>query len=116
MIIWMHIYHKDVTTIELETHLESLKTYFDENEDATLADITEKIRKLPKSSKVYFSQVTAVLQISLVLPASMTMIPITQGRLNHCMLLAIYKDMAHRLSLIDVANEFCFGSDERSRF
>ena len=39
----------------------------------------------------------------------------TQERLNHCILLAIYKEMTDKLSLIDVAaNEFCFGSDERS--
>ena len=67
-IIWLHIYH--VTAIELEAQLESLKTYFDENEDTTLADITEKIRKLPKSSKIYFSQVTTLLKFSLVLAVS----------------------------------------------
>ena len=39
----------------------------------------------------------------------------THGRFDHCMLLAIYKEMTDKLSLIDVAgNEFCFGSDERS--
>ena len=38
-----------------------------------------------------------------------------QGRLNHCMLLAIYKEMTDKSSLTDVAvNEFCFGSAERS--
>ena len=39
----------------------------------------------------------------------------TQERLNHCMLLAIYNEMADKLSLINVSNESCFGSDERSR-
>ena len=39
-----------------------------------------------------------------------------QGGLNHCMLLAIYKEMTDKLSLIDGgANEFCFGIDECSR-
>ena len=71
-IIWLHIYHQDVTTIELEAQSESLKTYFDEKEDSTLAGIIEKIRKLPKSSKVYFSQVTTLLKISLMLPATNT--------------------------------------------
>ena len=37
----------------------------------------------------------------------------TQGRINHCKLLAIYKQMTDKLDLIDVGNEFCFGSDER---
>ena len=37
------------------------------------------------------------------------------GRLNHYMLLAIYKEMTDKSSLIDIAvNEFCFGSAERS--
>ena len=67
-IIWLHIYH--VTAIELEAQLESLKTYYDENEDTTFADIIEKIRKLPKTSKIYFSRVTNLLKISLVLAVS----------------------------------------------
>ena len=38
----------------------------------------------------------------------------TQERLKHCMLLAIYKEMTEKLSLIGVAaNEFCFSSDEK---
>ena len=131
-IIWLHIYHQDVTTIELEAQSESLKTYFDEKEDTTLAGIIEKIRKLPKSSMVYFSQVTTLLKISLMLPVTNTFsewsastlhriknwlrTSMKQGRLNHCMLLATYKEMTDKLSLTDVAtNEFCVGSDECSR-
>ena len=88
------------------------------------------LRKL--SSKVYFSQVTTLLKISLALPATNAVseqststlrriknwlrTSITQGRLNRCMLLAIYKEMMDKLTLTDVAaNEFCSGSDERSR-
>lgn len=42
---------------------------------------------------------------------------VTQGRLKHCMLLAITKKkkMTEKLNLTDVVNEFCFSSDERSR-
>ena len=40
--------------------------------------------------------------------------PLAQGGLNHSMLFAIYKEMTEKLSLIAVANEFCFGSDEHS--
>ena len=121
-IIWLHIYHQYVTTIELEAQLESSKIRFDEKEVTTHADIIEKIRKLPKSFKVYFSQVTTLLKISLVLPATNALriiknwlrMSMTQGRLNHCMLLAIYKEMMDKLSMIDVAgNGFCYGSDER---
>ena len=36
----------------------------------TVANIIEKIRKLPKSSKVYFSQVKTLLKISVVLAVS----------------------------------------------
>ena len=43
------------------------ETYFDEKEDTTLASVIEKIRKLTKSSKVNFSQVPALLKISLTL-------------------------------------------------
>ena len=64
--ICLHIYHQDVASIKLEAQLECLKTHFYENEDTTFADITEKIRKLPKSGKVYFSQVTTLLKISIV--------------------------------------------------
>ena len=69
-IIWLQIYHQYVTTIELEAQLEFLKIYFDEKEVTTHADIIEKIRKLPKSGRVYFSQVTTLLKISFVLPAT----------------------------------------------
>ena len=126
-IIWLHIYHQYVTVNKSEAQLESLKIYFDEKEDITLDDIIEKIRKLHKSYKVYFSQVTTQLRISLVLPATNAArerstsilrriknwlrMSITHQRLKHCMLLAIYKKMTDKLSLIDVAvNEFCFGS------
>ena len=104
-----------------------LKIYFDQTVDTTLPDITEKI-KLP----IYFSQVTSLLNISLVLPATNAVseestitlrriknwlrTSMTQRRLNHRMLLDIDKEMTDKLSLIEVgANEFCFGSDERSR-
>ena len=116
----------------MEAQSESLKIYFDKKEDTTLADIIEKIRKLSKSCKVYFSEVTNLLKISILLPAinavserststlsrikNWLRTSITQGRLNHSIPLAIYKEMADKLSFTDVAaNEFCFGSDERSR-
>ena len=39
----------------------------------------------------------------------------TQGRLNHCMQLAIYKETTYKLGLINVAdNEFCSGSVKHS--
>ena len=69
-IIWLHIYHQNFTAIELEAQLESLKTYYDEKEDTPLANIMGKIRRLPKSNKVYFSQVTTLWKISSVLPVS----------------------------------------------
>ena len=94
-------------------------------------DIVEKKRKLPKFSKAYFSEITTLLKISIVLPATDAVsegststlrrtknwVPtsMTQGKLSYCMLLAIYKEMMDRLSLIDVAtNEFCFGGDKAS--
>ena len=69
-IICLQIYHQYVTTIALEAQLEFLKIYFDEKEVTTHADIIEKIRKLPKSCKVYFLRVTTLLKISFVLPAT----------------------------------------------
>ena len=39
----------------------------------------------------------------------------TQKRFNHCMLLAIYNEIADKLTSINVSNESYFGSDERSR-
>ena len=99
----------------MEAQLESLKIYFDEKEDTTFADIIEKIRKLPKSSKVYFSQVTTLLKVSLELPATNSVSERSILTLNHCMMLAIYKEMTDKLSLIDVAaSEFCFGKDDGS--
>ena len=59
-----NIYPQEVVAIELE----SLKRYFDNKQDTALADIIDKI-KLPKSSKVYFSQFITLLKVSLVLLA-----------------------------------------------
>ena len=50
--------------------LPSLKTYFGEKKDTTLAGIIEKIRKLSKSSKIYNSHVITLLKILLVLPVT----------------------------------------------
>ena len=60
-----NIYSQEVLDIELE----SLKRYFDNKQDTTLADISDKI-KLPKSSNVYFSQFITLLRVSLVLLAT----------------------------------------------
>ena len=92
--------------------LESLKTYFDEKEDTTLVDITEKIRKLPKFSKFCFSTFATLLKMLLVLPATTAFsersastlrrikiwlrTPLAQGGLNHSMLFAIYKEMTEK--------------------
>ena len=115
----------------MEAQFESLKTYFNEREDISLADSTGKIRKLPKSNTLYFSKVVTLLKVLLVLPATNAVsersastlrriknwlrTSMTQERFNNCMLRAIYKEKTDKLSSIDVANEFCFGSDERSR-
>ena len=126
----LKIYHQDVKAIKLEAQLESLKTYFNEKEGKTLADIVDKMRNLYKSSLVYFSEVITLLKILLVMPATNAasersassrriknwlQMSMTQGILNHCMLLAIYKEKTDNLSSIDVAKEFCFGNEERSR-
>ena len=77
-----------------------------------------------------FSKIITLLEILLVLPATNAVCErsettlhriknwlrtsITLGRINHCMLLAFYKEMTDKLYLIDVANEFGFGCDEGS--
>ena len=112
----LKIYHQDVKAIELEAQLESLKTYFDEKEGTTLADIVDKMRYLSRSSLVYFSQVITLLKILLVMPATNVVsersasslrriknwlrTSMMHGRLNHCMLLAMYKEKTDNLSLI----------------
>ena len=58
-----NICHQDVTAIEFEAQLESLKLYFDEKEDPTLVDNIEKTKELPRSGKVCFSQVINLLKI-----------------------------------------------------
>ena len=94
------------------------ETYFDEKEGTAFGDFTEEKRKLHKNSFNFNS-------VSLLLPAtnavsersssSYVELKTGFGRLNQYMLLAIYKEMTDKLSLIGVAaNEFCFVSDECS--
>lgn len=41
--------------------------------------------------------------------------PVKQGQIIHCMLLAIYKEKTENVSLIGAANEYYFDSEERQR-
>ena len=67
---------------------------------------------MPKACKFYFSQVTFLMKISLVLPATKAV----SERSTSILRRVIYKEMTGKLSFIDeAANEFSFGSDERSR-
>lgn len=126
------IYTEHVSKIELQAQLEGLKTLFDEDiKEMTIADIVEKIKNLPKASLVYFSQVVILLKIMLVMPATNAIsersasclrriknwlrTSMTQGRLNHCMLLSIHKEKTENVNLVAVANEFCSGNEERVR-
>ena len=70
-----------------------------------LADVTLKISALLKPSMVYFSQVTTLLETNAVSERSESTLRkqytwlrtlMTQGRINHCMLLAIYKEMTDK--------------------
>ena len=82
--IWLHIYH--VTAIGLEANLESLKTCF--------SQVTILLNDL---NQLYGELKLVSIRIKTV--------SVTQGRFDHCMLFAIYKEMTDKSSLIDIDNE-----------
>ena len=94
-------------------------------------DVIAYLQKLSSAKQQLLSVVMTVMKLILVLPetnassecsfSAMRRIKsylrssMSQGRLNHLMLLSVHKDLIDKLNLVDVANEFVSASESRLR-
>ena len=125
--------YPDIDFCELKIQLANLATYFNENEiAASLEECLKYLQSLSPAAKTFYSEVCALARLILVMPAtnaiserlfsvmrrvkSYLRSTMGQARLNHVMILAIYKEQVDKLDLIAIANEFVSGNEHRLRF
>ena len=117
--------YPDIDFCELKIPLANLATYFNENEIA--ASLEEYLWSLSPAAKTFYSEVCALARLILVMPATNAISEwsfsvmrrvksylrntMGQARLNHVMILAIYKEQVDKLNLITIANEFVSGNE-----
>ena len=115
---------------ELSTQLEIFGTSFSEPK-ATIHEVIECLQSLSASQHLLLEQVCRVGRLLLVMPAmnatsersfsvlrrlkSYLQSTMSQPRLNHVMVLSIYKELLDELDLYAVANEFVGSSEYRLR-
>ena len=119
-------YKDDLCQSQLKLQLLTLAVHFSEHphikqEDVDFDDVYVYIKSL-NDARIIYSQVVIVLKIILVMPAtnasserSFSALRIIknylrstmkQERLNHLMILHVYKDEVDNLNLVDIANQF----------
>jgi len=123
-------YGDDLDTQSLSVQLVNLGSHFSGSTDSiTLQDCLEYLRGLSDGGRSFYSEVCQVVKLLLVMPATnaysersfsvmrrlKTYLRSTMGqaRLNHIMLLHIYKTQLDSLCLPSIANDFVCGSEHR---
>ena len=126
------IYH-EIDASQLEVQLSNLATYFQKSGIAvSLQECLYYLRNLSPAAKTFYSEVCTLARIILVMPASNAVSErsfsvmrrvksylrntMGQARLNHLMVLNIYKEQLDKLDLMAIANEFVSGNEHRLRF
>ena len=124
------LYHELDTSL-LKLQLSNLATHFQDNSiTVSLEECLEYLRRsLSLAAKQFYSEVCTVVRLILVMPATSersfsvmrrikTYLRSTmhQSRLNHVMVLNIYKEQLDNLNLATIANEFVSGNEHRLRF
>ena len=123
-------YGSDIDNNELTSQLLIFATKFATECPAgkiTLVDIISFLRSLSEGQRTFFSQVCTIARL-LILPStnavsersmrrlkSYLRSTMGQARLNHLMLLSIYKDLLDGLDLKAIASEFVRESEHRQR-
>ena len=124
------VYKDDIDVSELSTQLEIFGTSFSKPK-ATLHEVVKCLQSLSASQRLLLEQVCRVGRLLLVMPAtnatsersfsvlrrlkSYLRSTMSQPRLNHVMVLSIYKGLLDELDLYAVANEFVGSSEYRLR-
>ena len=94
-------------------------------------DVIAYLQKLSSAEQQLLSQIITIMKLIVVMPAtnassersfsamrhikSYLHSTMSQGRLNDLMLLHVHKDLTDGLKLVDVANDFVSGSENRLR-
>ena len=128
-------YGSDIDNSELTSQLLIFATKFatecPASKKITLVDILSYLRSLSEGQRTFFSQVCTIAHLLLILPStnavsersfscmrqlkSYLRSTMGQARLNHLMLLSIYKDLLDGLDLKVIANEFVQESEHPQR-
>ena len=124
------MYGSDIDAPTLQTQLQVLSANVSEKV-TNVHDIIAYLRKLSSAEQRLLSAVIVVIKLILVLPAtnassersfsamrrikSYLRSTMSQGRLNHIMVLSVHKDLTDKLNLVDVANDFVSASENRLR-
>ncbi len=125
--------YPELDASQLKLQLSNLATYFQKSDiTVSLKECLTYLRNLSPAAKSFYSEVCAVARLILVMPATNTVSErsfsvmrriksylrstMGQARLNHVMVLNIYKEQLDELNLIAIANEFVSGSEHRLRF
>ena len=126
-------YGSDFNKQSLETQLLTFKTTFPRgnNDKVNFKDVVNFMKGLSEAQKEFFSEVSTLVKLILVLPATNAVsersfsslrriktylrTTMSQARLNHLMTLNVHKELTDSLSLVDVANEFVSNHDYRMR-
>ena len=119
-------YGSDINRELLETQLTILKTHAQESSVTSVSSI---IDFLNANAPALLSEIATVVKLILVMPATNPLSErsfsalrriknylrstMTQKRMNHLMLMSVYKEDADNLNRIDVANEFVTGNPHR---
>ena len=122
-------YGPDFDILLLPTQLEIFSQNFKADGKVTVSEIVTYFHNCSDSQLWLLSQVSKLVRLLLVMPAtnagsersfsavrrikSYLRSTMSQQRLNHLMLLHVHKDRTDGLDLVDVANDFIFGSEHR---
>ncbi|XP_045210891.2 uncharacterized protein LOC123562315 [Mercenaria mercenaria] len=124
-------YEKDINKDSLKVQLETLKTYFAQQDSGSinLSDIFEYLRKLKPPMRSIYSEVVTLVKILLVIPATNATSErtfsalrriktylrssMTQARLNSLMTMHVHKHRTDTLDMTSIANEFTTRNEKR---
>ena len=126
----LDFYKDDFNENCLKSQLLMFKSIFPTKENVDFPEIISYFKKLKPGVKSLLTEVCKVMELILVLPATnansergfskLRLVKtylrstMTQGRLNHLMILSIYKDMLDNIDLDKICNEFVTANDRRS--
>jgi hypothetical protein len=125
--------YTEIDISQFTVQLASMSTYFKTNHiTVSLESCLKYLTDLSPAMQAFYSEVCKVARLLMVMPAtnatsersfsvmrrlkSYLRSTMGQSRLNHTMLLNIYKEQLDMLDLTVVANEFVSGSEHRLRF